>query len=77
MVRNHSKLAFMPRPPSDDKAVTVRLPASWIAEFAQLAKRLQDARNVHRVTSSDIVRRAIANGMESVRSEVRDAETKT
>lgn len=65
----------VPRPPSSAIQISMRIPAEWLAEAAQLATALQ--RPGFTCTRSDVLRNAIARGLEAIRADVEAAARPT
>lgn len=59
----------VPRPPSTAVQIAIRLPAEWLAEADALA--IVMARPGFSTTRSDVLRAAIAKGLEVLRAETR------
>ncbi|MBK6461912.1 MAG: hypothetical protein IPF92_12985 [Myxococcales bacterium] len=58
----------MPRPPSTAVQIAIRVPAEWLEEAERLAAKM--ARPGMTSTRSDVLRAAIAKGLDALRAEV-------
>ena len=58
----------MPRPPSTAVQIAIRVPAEWLEEAERLAAKM--VRPGMTSTRSDVLRAAIAKGLDALRAEV-------
>jgi hypothetical protein len=62
------KMARVPRAksPEERRQVSVNIPAAWVDRIAALADRLSPEPGIAKVTSSDVLRMAIARGLDTL-----------